>query len=33
MEALRTPDERFTALPEYSFAPHYLDVQIGRAHV
>src|SRR5262245_36416479 len=29
MEALRTPDERFTALPEYPFAPHYLDVPDG----
>jgi haloalkane dehalogenase len=26
MEALRTPDERFASLPEYPFAPHYLDV-------
>lgn len=24
IEALRTPDERFQNLPEYSFAPHYL---------
>jgi len=26
METLRTPDERFTSLPGYPFAPHYLDV-------
>lgn len=25
MTALRTPDERFAALPGYPFAPHYLD--------
>ncbi|MFT4097104.1 MAG: haloalkane dehalogenase [Rhodoblastus sp.] len=25
MEFLRTPDVRFTALPGYAFAPHYLD--------
>ena len=25
MDALRTPDERFAALPGYSFAPHYVD--------
>lgn len=24
IEALRTPDDRFTDLPDYSFAPHYL---------
>jgi haloalkane dehalogenase len=26
MDALRTPDERFTDLPGYPFSPHYLDV-------
>lgn len=26
MEVLRTPDERFNALPEYPFVPHYTDV-------
>ena len=26
MEALRTPDERFTALPDFPFAPHYVEV-------
>ncbi|HMG26000.1 MAG TPA: haloalkane dehalogenase [Acidimicrobiia bacterium] len=31
MEALRTRDERFTSLPEYPFAPHYLDVPDGEA--
>ncbi len=25
METLRTPDDRFNALPGYDFAPHYLD--------
>lgn len=25
IEAVRTPDERFKALPGYTFAPHYLD--------
>ncbi len=29
MESLRTPDERFTGLPDYPFAPHYLDVADG----
>jgi haloalkane dehalogenase len=29
MEALRTPDERFTSLSDYPFAPHYLDVADG----
>jgi haloalkane dehalogenase len=26
MEFLRTPDERFTNLPGYPFAPHYVQV-------
>ena len=26
MKALRTPDDRFVGLPDYPFAPHYLDV-------
>ncbi len=26
MQPLRTPDERFLHLPEYDFAPHYLDI-------
>jgi haloalkane dehalogenase len=26
MEALRTPDERFTALPDFPFAPNYVEV-------
>ena len=25
MDVLRTPDERFTDLPGYEFAPHYVD--------
>jgi haloalkane dehalogenase len=29
MEALRTPDERFTALPGFPFAPHYVEVDAG----
>ena len=29
MEALRTPDARFTALPDFSFAPHYTEVPSG----
>src|SRR5689334_19272290 len=26
MQALRTPDERFARLPDYPFAPHYVEV-------
>ncbi len=29
MEYLRTPDERFADLPDYPFAPHYLQVDDG----
>ena len=29
MERLRTPDERFTDLPGFPFAPHYVDVPSG----
>jgi haloalkane dehalogenase len=29
MDRLRTPDERFAALPDFPFAPHYLDVPAG----
>jgi haloalkane dehalogenase len=29
MDVLRTPDERFAALPGYGFAPHYVDVPSG----
>jgi haloalkane dehalogenase len=29
MEALRTPDDRFAALPDYPFAPRYVDVGDG----
>lgn len=32
MEILRTPDERFAALPGYDFAPHYLEVDALRIH-
>src|SRR5271166_4345534 len=32
MDALRTPDERFAALPGYSFAPHYLQGGGRRMH-
>jgi haloalkane dehalogenase len=29
MEALRTPDARFEGLPDYPFAPHYVEVPCG----
>lgn len=29
MESLRTPDERFAGLPDFPFAPHYVDVDDG----
>ena len=29
MNALRTPDERFAGLPDYPFAPHYVEVDDG----
>ncbi|MCU0499969.1 MAG: haloalkane dehalogenase, partial [Anaerolineae bacterium] len=29
---LRTPDERFQHLPDYPFAPHYLQIQGARMH-
>jgi len=29
MEVLRTPDERFTDLPGYTFEPHYVEVDAG----
>ena len=29
MEALRTPDECFTALPDFPFAPHYVEIDDG----
>ena len=29
MEAVRTPDERFAALPDFPFAPHYVEVADG----
>ena len=32
MELLRTPDERFTNLPDYPFAPHYAEVAGVRIH-
>ena len=32
MEVLRTPDERFTNLPDYPFAPHYVEVDGLRIH-
>ncbi|HEY8173587.1 MAG TPA: haloalkane dehalogenase [Dehalococcoidia bacterium] len=32
MEALRTPDERFAKLPDYPFAPHYVDIDGLRMH-
>ena len=32
MTILRTPDERFQNLPEYDFAPHYIDIGDTRMH-
>ena len=32
MEALRTPDERFSNLPGYAFTPHYIEVDGLRIH-
>ncbi len=32
MDILRTPDERFENLPEYNFAPHYVEVDELRLH-
>ena len=32
MEILRTPDERFAALPGYPFAPHYVELDGVRMH-
>lgn len=32
MEILRTPDERFANLPDYPFAPHYVEVDGLRIH-
>ena len=32
MEILRTPDERFANLPDYPFAPHYIEVDGVRIH-
>jgi len=29
MNALRTPDERFAGLPDFPFAPHYVEVEDG----
>ncbi len=29
MQTVRTPDERFTGLPDYEFEPHYLEVDDG----
>ncbi len=31
MDALRTPDDRFADLPDFPFAPHYVDVGVGVA--
>jgi len=32
MEILRTPDERFVDLPDYPFAPHYVEIDGLRVH-
>ena len=29
MQVARTPDERFEALPDFSFAPHYVEIDDG----
>ena len=29
MDVLRTPDERFVDLPDFPFAPHYVEVDSG----
>jgi len=29
MDILRTPDERFTGLPDFSFEPHYVEIDTG----
>ena len=29
MQSLRTPDERFSNLPDFAFAPHYVEVDDG----
>jgi haloalkane dehalogenase len=29
MQSLRTPDERFSNLPDFSFAPHYVEIDDG----
>jgi hypothetical protein len=32
MTILRTPDERFEALPDFPFRPHYVDINGMRIH-
>jgi len=32
MSVVRTPDERFTALPDFPYAPHYVDIKGVRVH-
>lgn len=32
MSVIRTPDERFSVLPDFPFAPHYIDVNGLRVH-
>jgi haloalkane dehalogenase len=32
MDILRTPDERFRDLPQYPFAPHYVEIDSLRMH-
>lgn len=32
MDVLRTPDERFEGLPDFPFAPHYVEVESLRMH-
>ena len=32
MKVLRTPESRFEGLPDYDFAPHYVDIEGLRLH-
>ena len=32
MSVIRTPDERFTSLPDFPYSPHYVDIKEMRVH-
>ena len=32
MSVIRTPDERFSVLPDFTYQPHYIDVNGLRVH-